>query len=103
MEIRYSPLSLTYIPFGNKIIFRGADDPQKIKSVKLVKWLLWYIWFEERAEFDGDSEERTILPVIDAWRSKNTMFSIRWNPPKSMNNWVNQDILQKPGEYDCPP
>ena len=24
-KIRYSPLSLTYIPFGNKIIFRGAD------------------------------------------------------------------------------
>ena len=44
-KIRYSPVSLTYIPFGNKIIFRGADDPQKIKSVKLANGYFKYIWF----------------------------------------------------------
>lgn len=44
-KIRYSPLGLTYTPFGNKIIFRGADDPQKIKSVKLANGYFKYIWF----------------------------------------------------------
>ena len=92
-KIRYSPLGLTYIPFGNKIIFRGADDPQKIKSVKLANGYFKYIWFEERAEFDGDSEERTILQSLMRGGPEYFVF-YSWNPPKSMNNWVNQDILQ---------
>lgn len=92
-KIRYSPLGLTYTPFGNKIIFRGADDPQKIKSVKLANGYFKYIWFEERAEFDGDSEERTILQSLMRGGPQYFVF-YSWNPPKSMNSWVNQDILQ---------
>lgn len=92
-KIRYSPLGLTYIPFGNKIIFRGADDPQKIKSVKLANGYFKYIWFEERAEFDGEEEERTILQSLMRGGSEYFVF-YSWNPPKSMNNWVNQDVLQ---------
>lgn len=92
-KIRYSPLGLTYTPFGNRIIFRGADDPQKIKSVKLANGYFKYIWFEERAEFDGEEEERTILQSLMRGGSEYFVF-YSWNPPKSMNNWVNQDILQ---------
>lgn len=92
-KIRYSPLGLTYTPFGNRIIFRGADDPQKIKSVKLANGYFKYIWFEERAEFDGDEEERTILQSLMRGGSEFFVF-YSWNPPKSLNNWVNQDILQ---------
>ena len=91
-KIRYSPLGLTYIPFGNRIIFRGADDPQKIKSVKLANGYFKYIWFEERAEFDGPEEERTILQSLMRGGSEYFVF-YSWNPPKSINNWVNQDVL----------
>lgn len=63
-KVRLSPMGLTYIPFGNRIIFRGADDPQKIKSVKIKNGYFKYIWFEERAEFDGPEEERTILQSL---------------------------------------
>lgn len=92
-KIRYSPLGLTYTPFGNKIIFRGADDPQKIKSVKLASGYFKYIWFEERAEFDGEEEERAILQSLMRGGSEFFVF-YSWNPPKSLNSWVNQDILQ---------
>lgn len=92
-KIRYSPLGLTYTPFGNRIIFRGADDPQKIKSVKLANGYFKYIWFEERAEFDGEEEERTILQSLMRGGSEFFVF-YSWNPPKSLNSWVNQDILQ---------
>ena len=30
-----SPMALTYIPTGQKILFRGADDPMKVKSIKV--------------------------------------------------------------------
>lgn len=93
-KVRLSPLGLTYIPFGNKIIFRGADDPQKIKSVKLKSGYFKYIWFEERSEFDGPEEERTILQSLMRGGSEYFVF-YSWNPPKSMNSWVNQDVLEE--------
>lgn len=91
-KVRMSPLGLTYKPYGNRIIFRGADDPQKIKSVKLSNGYFKYIWFEERAEFDGPEEERTILQSLMRGGTDYFVF-YTWNPPKSMNNWVNQDVL----------
>lgn len=93
-KVKLSPLGLTYIPFGNRIIFRGADDPQKIKSVKLKNGYFKYIWFEERAEFNGPEEERTILQSLMRGGSEYFVF-YSWNPPKSMNSWVNQDVLEE--------
>lgn len=91
-KVRHSPLGLTYLPYGNKIIFRGADDPQKIKSVKISNGYFKYIWFEERAEFDGPEEERSILQSLMRGGPEFFVF-YSWNPPKSMNSWVNQDVL----------
>lgn len=91
-KVRFSPLGLSYIPFGNKIIFRGADDPQKIKSVKIKNGYFKYIWFEERSEFDGPEEERTILQSLMRGGTDYYVF-YSWNPPKSINSWVNQDVL----------
>lgn len=91
-RVRLSPLGLKYLPYGNRIIFRGADDPQKIKSVKLKNGYFKYIWFEERAEFDGEEEERTILQSLMRGGQEYFVF-YSWNPPKSMNNWVNQNVL----------
>lgn len=93
-KVRLSPLGLTYLPYGNKIIFRGADDPQKIKSVKLKNGYFKYIWFEERSEFEGPEEERTILQSLMRGGSDYFVF-YSWNPPKSMNSWVNQDVLEE--------
>ena len=93
-KVRLSPLGLTYVPYGNKIIFRGADDPQKIKSVKLKNGYFKYIWFEERSEFEGPEEERTILQSLMRGGSEYFVF-YSWNPPKSMNSWVNQDVLEE--------
>ena len=42
-QINKSPLELTYIPYGNKILFRGSDDPQKLKSTKFNKGYCEYI------------------------------------------------------------
>lgn len=91
-KVRMSSLGLIYKPYGNRIIFRGADDPQKIKSVKLSNGYFKYIWFEERAEFDGPEEERTILQSLMRGGTDYFVF-YTWNPPKSMNNWINQDVL----------
>lgn len=87
----YSPLSLTYTPTGQKIIFRGADKPKKIKSIKLAKGYFGYIWFEEVDEFVGMDEVRMILQsLMRGGEIFNVFYS--FNPPESVNNWVNQEV-----------
>ena len=41
---RRSPLELIYIPTGQRIIFRGADKPRKIKSTKVKNGYIRYLW-----------------------------------------------------------
>lgn len=89
---KYSPIGLTYTPTGQRIIFRGADDPKKIKSSKLKHGYFAYVWFEEYDEFDGDEEIRTINQSLMRGGDKFTVF-YSYNPPKSINSWVNQDVI----------
>lgn len=87
-----TPLRLTYLPTGQRIIFRGMDDPNKAKSIKIRKGYFKFIWLEERAELDGEEDERKVLQSLMRGGSKFIVF-YSWNPPKSINNWVNQDVL----------
>ena len=34
-DAKVQPMELIYKPTGQKIMFRGADDPMKIKSIKV--------------------------------------------------------------------
>lgn len=87
-----SPLRITYLPTGQRIVFRGCDDPNKSKSIKLRHGYFKYIWYEERAEFEGDEDERKINQSLMRGGDKYVVF-YSWNPPKSLNSWVNQDVL----------
>ena len=59
-----SPLSITYVPTGQKIIFKGADKPKKVKSSKFRRGYAKYIWYEEVDEFGGVREIRTINQTL---------------------------------------
>jgi len=95
-----SPLRITYIPTGQRIIFRGCDDPNKTKSVKLRKGYFKYIWYEERAEFSGDEDERKINQSLMRGGKKFIVF-YTWNPPKQLQSWVNQDVLEERPDTLC--
>ena len=55
-----SPMSWTYLPTGQRIIFRGADDPTKVKSIKFAVGWAKYLWYEEVNEFEGAEKIRSI-------------------------------------------
>ncbi len=55
-----SPMSYTYLPTGQKILFRGVDDPTKAKSIKFSKGWAKYLWYEECTEFEGEEKLRNI-------------------------------------------
>lgn len=41
-----NPLELTYIPTGQKILFRGFDDPQSITSITVEIGHLCWVWIK---------------------------------------------------------
>lgn len=88
-----SPLQLIYTPRGNKIIFRGADDPAKIKSIKMSKYPLSIVWFEELGEFKTEEEVSVIVnSVLRAELPKGLTYKViySYNPPKKKQSWVNK-------------
>lgn len=46
-ECRLSPLEIRYKPTGQKILFRGLDDPMSITSITVDVGYLCWAWFEE--------------------------------------------------------
>lgn len=87
-----SPMQLTYIPTGQKIIFRGVDDATKVKSVKVGKGYIKYAWFEEVNEFEGPEKIRSINQSVLRGGTDFFVF-YSFNPPKSARSWVNQYVL----------
>ncbi|HZW02886.1 MAG TPA: PBSX family phage terminase large subunit [Anaerolineaceae bacterium] len=86
-----SPLEIEFIPTGQKIYFRGADKPEKIKSIKPTFGHIGILWFEELDQFHGPEAIRKIEQSVlrggdEAWEFKT------YNPPPTSANWVNKYV-----------
>lgn len=95
-ESTKSPLEITYRPTGQKIYFRGADDPIKLKSIKPPFGYIGVLWLEELDQFAGDEECRSIQQSVIRGGEAAYLFK-SFNPPKAKNNWANQ-YCQAPKE-----
>ena len=95
-QSKINPLEMKYTAEGkeNKIVFRGADKPKKIKSTKFRKGYCKYVWYEEVDEFGGMEEIRNINQSLLRGGEDFCVF-YSYNPPKSQRNWVNEEILQQ--------
>lgn len=84
----YNPLEMTFLPTGQKIIFRGADDVKKIKSTKAELGYIRYVWFEECDEFKSYDD---ILSVNQSLLRGGEKFDVfyTFNPPNFKNHWIN--------------
>lgn len=51
-----SPLEMEYRPTGQKILFRGMDDAQKLASITVSEGHLCWVWIEEAYEIEKESE-----------------------------------------------
>lgn len=95
-ENKLSPLEMKYVAdeHENKIVFRGADKPKKIKSTKFKSGYCKYVWYEEVDEFNGMEEIRTINQSLLRGGAEFVVF-YSYNPPQSQSNWVNEEVLQQ--------
>lgn len=91
-RFKTSPHEITYKKTGQKILFFGVDDPQKIKSIKLPFGYVGICWIEELDQFTGMEEIRNLNQSL--LRGGPIFWEFcSFNPPKSQNNWVNEEKL----------
>lgn len=55
-EFRLNPLEMIYKPTGQKIYFRGLDDPLKVTSITVNVGCLCWLWIEEAYEITKESD-----------------------------------------------
>lgn len=51
-----SPMQMTYLPTGQKILFRGFDDVLKLASTTVEKGYLCFVWVEEAYEIANEDD-----------------------------------------------
>lgn len=93
-----SPLKIVRKDSGQTFLFRGLDDPTKIKSLKPPAGYGYfkYLWAEEWDQFDGMEEIRSVRQsVLRGGHKFQTFYS--FNPPETSANWANFEV-EKPVE-----
>ena len=93
-----SPLEAEYLPFGNKILFRGLDNSMSITSIAVDKGYLCWCWFEEFFQVEKEED----FNRVD--------FSIRGELPEGYykqiictfnpwaENWIKTRFFDSPDE-----
>lgn len=94
-KVNTSPLMMTYLPTGQKILFRGGDDPKKLKGTKFATGYCKFVWYEEVDAFDSMNDLRTINQSLLRGENIKPIVFYTFNPPKSKNNWVNQEVINQ--------
>lgn len=59
-DTKESPLEMTYKPTGQKILFRGLDDPLKVTSITVEVGVLCWLWVEEAYEISSEADFDTL-------------------------------------------
>mgnify|MGYP004518355129 CR=1 FL=1 len=93
-----SPLEMTYLPTGQRILFRGLDDPLKVTSITVESGALCWLWIEEAyeisSEADFDMLDESIRGEVPPGLFKQTTLTFNpWNE----RHWL------KARFFDAPP
>jgi len=55
---------LTYLPTGQKILFRGLDNPLKITSISVDVGILSWVWVEEAYQIESEDDFKKLVESI---------------------------------------
>lgn len=95
-QIKQSPLEMTYIPTGQKIYFRGLDDPLKVTSITVSVGQLCWCWIEEAYEItlesDFDMLDEAIRGTTDNGLFK--QITLTFNPWNE-HHWLKSRFFDK--------
>ena len=96
-----SPLEATYIPTGQKIYFRGLDDPLKVTSISVDIGVLCWLWIEEAYEISSEADFNMLDESIrgktpDGLWKQVTLTLNPWNE----HHWIKKRFFDAPPDPD---
>lgn len=86
-----SPLEITYIPTGQKILFRGLDDPLKVTSITVDSGCLCRLWIEEAYEITKEDDFNRLDESIRGQLPKGMYHQV----VLTFNPWSDRHWLKK--------
>lgn len=94
-----SPLEMTYKPTGQKIYFRGLDDPLKVTSITVDVGYLCWGWIEEAYEITSESDFDTLDESIRGEMPEGLFkqWTLTFNPWNE-HHWLKARFFDKPDE-----
>lgn len=90
-ELPESTLRIRKKSTSQLILFRGCDNPKKIKSVKVPFGYLGMAWYEEADMFRGMAEIRSVNQSLTRGGSSFVRL-YTFNPPRSRSCWINRHV-----------
>ena len=99
-EFKESPLEATYKPTGQKIYFRGLDDPLKVTSITVDVGVLCWAWLEEAYEVMKEDDFNILDESIRGGVPEGSGLFKQWTI--TFNPWNEHHWLKK-RFFDAPP
>ncbi len=97
-----SPMEMTYLPTGQKILFRGFDDVLKLASTTVNKGYLCFVWIEEAFEIKTLEDFEKLDLSVPRGRIVPPLFkqtTLTFNP-WSEKHWLKKRFFDKQ-DKDC--
>lgn len=98
-EIKESPLEMTYKPTGQKIYFRGLDDPLKVTSITVERGYLCWCWIEEAYEIGSENDfnmlDESIRGAIPEETGLFKQITLTFNPWNE-HHWLKKRFFDNP-------
>lgn len=95
-KINLTEKTFLHKPTGNRIICKGLDEPEKIKSIKGITGM----WIEEATEFTEDDLFQLDLRIRGE-KPNYVQYIYSFNPISEDNTTVKRFIINKDKELDC--
>lgn len=100
-EIKENPIEMTYIPTGQKIYFRGLDDPLKVTSITVEHGYLCWMWIEEAYEIGNEDDfnmlDESIRGAIPAETGLFKQITLTFNPWNE-HHWIKKRFFDNPDD-----
>ena len=109
-SVKESPLEIVYIPTGQKILFRGLDDPLKVTSITVETGHLCWAWIEEAYEINKEQDfnmlDESIRGTVEEPLYKQITLTFNpWNErhwlKKRFFDVEDENIMAKTTNYMC--
>lgn len=100
-DIKESPLEMTYKPTGQKIYFRGLDDPLKVTSITVDQGCLCWMWIEEAYEISSEDDfnmlDESIRGAVPEGSHLFKQITLTFNPWNE-HHWLKRRFFDNPDD-----